>query len=84
MGTQTGVAKMKVKMIEGLHLTATNKRHIAEMLAKGMMEAGNKTFGYVMTNIEGNIARLTVIKRETDDQGRRISRKGAYVVEFSA
>lgn len=75
---------MQIKMIEGLHLTATNKRHIAEMLTKGMMEAGNKTFGYIMTNVEGNVARLTIIKRETDSQGRRIARKGHYVVEFAA
>lgn len=75
---------MQVKMIEGLHLTATNKRHIAEMLAKGMMDAGNKAFSYIITNIEGNVARLTIVKRETDSVGRKIARKGHYTVEFAA
>lgn len=74
---------MQVKMIEGLHLTATNKRHIAEMVARGMMEAGTKTLGYVITNIEGAIVRLTVIKRETDSMGRKIARRGHYVVEVA-
>lgn len=75
---------MTVKMIEGLHLTATNKRHIAEMVARGMMEAGTKSLGYIITNIEGAIVRLTVIKREMDDMGRKVSRRGHYVVEVTA
>lgn len=75
---------MQVKMIEGLHLTATNKRHIGSMIERGMMEAGNNTFSYVITNLEGNVARMTITKRETNDQGRRVSRKGHYVVEFAA
>jgi hypothetical protein len=75
---------MQIKMIEGLHLTATNKTHIGSMIARGMMEAGNKTFSYVITDLERNIARLTMTKRETDDLGRKISRRGHYVVEFAA
>ena len=27
---------MKIKLIEGLHLTATNRRHMAQMIAAGM------------------------------------------------
>ena len=74
---------MNVKMIEGLHLTATNKRHIAEMIARGMMEAGTKALGYIITNIDGAIVRLTIIQRETDSQGRKIARRGHYVVEVA-
>jgi len=74
---------MQIKMLEGLHLTATNKRHIVHMLKTGMMEAGNKTFNYVITNIDGNIVRLTVAKRETNDWGRPVTRKGHYLVKFS-
>jgi len=74
---------MQVKMIEGLHLTATNKRHIAEMMARGMMEAGTKRLGYVITNIEGNTVRLTVINRDKDDWGRPVTRRGHYVVEVA-
>lgn len=74
---------MQVKMIEGLHLTATNKRHIAEMFSRGMKEAGTKTLGYVITNIEGEIVRLTLVKREKDDFGRFVTRRGNYVVEVA-
>lgn len=75
---------MQVKMIEGLNVTATNKRHIADMVSRGMMEAGTKTISYIITNIEGAIVRLTVIKRETNDYGRTVSRRGNYVVEVLA
>jgi hypothetical protein len=74
---------MNVKMIEGLHLTATNKRHIAHMVKEGMMEAGNKTFSYVITNIEGDLVRLTVAKKERNDSGRVVWRKGHYLVEVN-
>jgi hypothetical protein len=74
--------EMQIKMIEGLHLTATNKRHIADMITRGMMDASTKTISYIITNIEGTIARLTIIKRETDMRGRTVARRGHYVVEF--
>ena len=74
---------MNIRMIEGLHLTATNKAHIAQMISEGLMVAGNKTFRYEVTSIEGNRAALTMTKRELDSQGRKIARKGAYVVEFA-
>ena len=75
---------MQIKLIEGYHLTATNKRHIAEMLTKGIMEGGTKAIYYVFSNIEGNIARLTFFKNETNDYGRKVTRKSHCVVEFTA
>jgi hypothetical protein len=80
---ETGDKQMNIRMIEGLHLTATNKAHIAQMISEGLMVAGNKTFRYEVTSIEGNRAALTMTKRELDSQGRKIARKGAYVVEFA-
>lgn len=74
---------MQVKMIEGLHLTATNKRHIAEMLTRGIMEGGTRALYYVFTNIEGNVARLTIFKNETNDYGRKVTRKSHCTVEFA-
>ena len=75
---------MNITMTEGLHLTATNKRHIAQMLAKGMTEGGTKTLQYIFTNIEDGFARLTIIKSETNDQGRKVSRRGNYAITFKA
>lgn len=75
---------MMVRMIEGLHLTATNKRHIAEMVAQGMTQGGTKTLRYEITDREGDRLRLTIAKRETDTLGRPIWRRGAYLVEVQA
>lgn len=74
---------MQVKMIEGLHLTATNKRHIADMVSQGMTEASTKTISYIITNIEGALVRLTIIKRELNINGRPVSRRGNYLVEVA-
>lgn len=73
---------MQITKLEGLHLTATNKRHIAEMLTKGMTEGGTKTIYYTFTNIEGNTARLTITKKETNDWGNVVYRRGHYAIAF--
>ena len=75
---------MNITMTEGLHLTATNKRHIAEMLTKGITEGGTKAIHYIFTNIENEFARLTIIKHETNDQGRKVSCRGNYAITFRA
>ena len=75
---------MQITMTEGLHLTATNKRHIAEMLTKGITEGGTKTLYYTFTNIEADIARLTITKKESNDWGKVVYRKGHYAVKFKA
>jgi hypothetical protein len=73
---------MNITMTEGLHLTATNKRHISEMLTKGITEGGTKALHYIFTNIEDGFARLTIVKHETNDQGRKVSRRANYAVTF--
>ena len=75
---------MQIKLIEGVHLTATNKRHIAEMLTRGMMQGGTKRIGYKFSSAEGNVAKFTLIQNERDDWGRPVTRRGNYVVEFTA
>ena len=75
---------MQITMTEGLHLTATNKRHIAEMLTKGITEGVTKTLYYTFTNIEADSARLTITKKESNDWGKVVYRKGHYAVKFNA
>jgi hypothetical protein len=75
---------MTIAMIEGLHLTATNKRHIAEMIARGMDDAGSKRIAYKITGREGDVVSLTIASKDADDWGRPVWRKGRYVVKVSA
>jgi stage III sporulation protein SpoIIIAA len=74
--------EISIKMIEGLHLTATNKKHIAHMIANDMKDASNASFDYTITSIENDIVKLTMTKRELDDRGRKVSRRGNYVIKF--
>jgi hypothetical protein len=75
--------KMNIVKLEGNHLTATNKRHIAEMLTKGITEGGTKALHYVFSEIDGCFARLSITKKEKNDWGKTVYRKGNYRVLFN-
>jgi hypothetical protein len=70
---------MGIRLIEGLHLTATNKRHLAEIIGKGWTFGQSKRIAYTVTPIEGHEGRFAYHwrKPETDDFGRRVVREGA-------
>ena len=74
---------MKIKKLEGLHLTATNKKHIVQLLEKGWDEGGTKTIWYEILERNDNIVKLTVSKKEKSDYGRVFWRTGTYVIEVS-
>lgn len=71
----------QIKMLDGLHLTATNKRHIAQMIAEGLTSAGTKAIQYRITDRADDIVRLTVATRETDAFGKKFWRRGQYTVQ---
>lgn len=74
---------MTIRMIEGRHLTATNKRHISELVALGIFCGGTKALHYTIEMIDQARANVQIIKRERDDWGRPVRRKSRYVVEFA-
>jgi hypothetical protein len=75
---------MKLTMIEGLHLTATNKSHIAQMLGKDMRTAGTKALRYEITDRDGDMVKLIVAKREVSEiTGKKFWRTGRYTVRVS-
>jgi hypothetical protein len=49
---------MQIRLIEGLHLTATNKRHLAEIIGKGWTAGQSKRIAYTVTPITGEVARF--------------------------
>jgi len=75
---------MKIRTLEGLHLTATMKRHIAQMIRNGMTHAATKALRYQITDRAENIVRVTVNKRDVDAFGRMFWRRGEYTVEVQA
>lgn len=75
---------MGIRLIQGLHLTATNKRHIQELLDAGHEAGGTKTLHYRFTGREGNRVSLVMSKKESDSRGRMFWRSGSYVVDVTA
>jgi hypothetical protein len=74
---------MKIKKLEGLHLTATNKKHIVQLLERGWKEGGTKTIWYEVLERDGNVVKLTVSKKDKNDYGRVFWRNGTYVIQVS-
>lgn len=74
---------MTVRLIEGLHLTATNKRHLAEIIGKGWTEGHSGRIAYSVAPIEGEPHRFRYHwrKRERDDFGRPVTREGRGIIE---
>ena len=77
------MATPKIKMLDGLHLTATNKRHISQMIAEGLTSAGTKALQYKITGRSDDIVRLTLSTRDSDAFGRKFWRRGEYTVQIA-
>ena len=77
---------MAIRLIEGLHLTATNKRHMAQIIAQGWTKGQSGRISYELTAIEGepNRYRYCFAKRETLDNGRSHVRESRGVIEYRA
>lgn len=75
---------MAIRLIEGLHLTATNKRHMAQILAQGWTTGQSGRIYYDLTAIEGepNRYRYCFAKRETLDNGRSHVRESRGIIEY--
>lgn len=75
---------MAVKLIEGLHLTATNKRHMAAIIAQGWTSGHSGQINYSVTPIEGepHRYRYCLAKRERLDNGRSHVRESRGVIEY--
>ncbi len=77
---------MQIRLIEGLHLTPTNKRHLAEIIGKGWTEGRSKRIAYTVTPIEDAPGRFRyhLRKRESDDWGRPVMREGHGIIEVAS
>ena len=72
---------MAIRLIEGRHLTATQKRHLAEIIGKGWRAGHSGRITYSVEPIDGEprCFRYHWRKRERDDgEGAGIERHGGY------
>lgn len=67
---------MQVKLIQGLHVTATQKRHIAEIIANGWNKGSTKSMSYYIEKIadEDNMYAVEIHKADRNDYGKKFNR----------
>ena len=75
---------IKVTLIEGLHLTATERRHIGELLEADATIATSKQKIYRAERIEDGTYRVAIESKERDDQNRPTVGKHVVTVRVSA
>lgn len=73
---------MKIKLIEGLHLTATNRRHMAQMIAAGMARGVSSFLSYALEPLPEKPGqwRYTITRKERDDWGRPQIRQSRGII----
>lgn len=72
-----------IRLIEGLHLTATNRRHLSQMLAQGLASGATKGLAYTLAPVPDYPGRwrYSIAKRERDDWGRPQIRHCRGIIE---
>lgn len=75
---------MAIRLIEGLHLTATQKRHLAAIIGNGWTRGQSGRFTYTIDQIDGeaNCYRYHWTKAERDDWNRPVIREGRGIIEY--
>lgn len=74
-----------IRLIEGLHLTATNKRHMSQILANGWLSGSTKALAYTLEPLPDHPGRyrFTIRKAERDDRGRATPRYSRGIIATS-
>lgn len=75
---------MAIRLIEGLHLTATQKRHLAEIIGNGWTRGQSNRIAYTVEQIDGEPSRYRYhwTKAERDDWNRPVTREGRGIIEY--
>lgn len=73
---------MKIRHVEGLHLTATNKRHMRELLEAERMSGSTGQLSYRLEPIaeQPDHYRYQIDKRERDDWNRPQTRTSRGII----
>jgi hypothetical protein len=80
MNTQT---VKSIKMLEGLHLTQTEKKQITAIINKGWESAHTKNKSYLIKKIYNDNFAVQITSKEFNDYGKRDDRTRKYVVRAS-
>lgn len=64
------MSKKTLSLIEGLHITVTDKRHILAIVEKGWSSGHTKQRSYAIETNEDGSLQVVIERREKDDYGR--------------
>lgn len=72
-----------IRLIEGSHLTATNKRHLGQMIAANMAQGVSGPLSYAIEPLPDHAGhwRYRIAKRERDDWNRPVTRTCRGILE---
>lgn len=61
-----------IRLIDGLHLTATNRRHLSQIIGQGWRKGESGRLAYTVEPIDGEPGRFrySIGQMERDDWGR--------------
>jgi len=76
------MSKISISLIEGLHLTATDKRHIAEILRRRWSEGVTRHRRYSITERAGDTACVVIERKEWNDFGRLEIRRSKVMIRI--
>ncbi len=63
-------ANYAIRLIEGRHLTASNKRHISALLERGWWSGHSRHIQYEIARLTDDTYRVIITQRERDDMKR--------------
>lgn len=74
-----------IRLIEGPHLTATNKRHLAQMIERGMTSGQSARLKYRLDPMPDSpgLFRYLIEQEERNDWGRWQTRRSRGVLQHS-
>ena len=76
------MTRKTVHLIEGTHVTATDKRHILAVVDNGGQTGQTRLARYSITQKDGDTLRVQIEKRERNDLGRPVVRRLNVKVEI--
>lgn len=76
------MTRQTVHLIEGYHITATDKRHILALVQRGWREGSTRQSRYSIIERDGQTMRVLIEKRERNDLGRPLTRRQRVKVEI--
>ncbi|WP_376711210.1 hypothetical protein [Pseudochrobactrum lubricantis] len=76
------MSKISISLIEGYHITATDKRHMAEIIRRGWSKGASKYRHYSITERNDDTARVVIESNERTSSGRMEIRRSTVTIRI--